>query len=391
MAKKRGNGEGSISRRKDGGWCAQYVVHTAEGRKRKTLYGNTRQEVAAKLAKALSDREGGLTFDARSLTVGEWMDRWLEDCLKPLVEAGKMAHSTFVRYEGIANNHLKPTLGHKKLKTLTRAEVRRLYNEKSNRLSPRSVDYLHTTLQKVLAQAVIDDLIPRNVASGEHPRSSRNQEEAKALSPIQVRALLTAADGERNEALYVVAVHTGLRQGELLGLMWTDVDLDTGKLSVRRSLKVTNHGLAFGPTKNKASRRSIPLNKSAVAALKAHRLRQDEERLRLGELWEDHDLVFPNRVGKPINHSNLYHREFTVLLKKAGLQDQDFTFHSLRHTFATELFRRGKHPKIVQSLLGHSSITQTMDRYSHLIEGIGGDAVGGLDEAFGQRVAVRLQ
>jgi len=229
------------------------------------------------------------------------------------------------------------------------------------------VDYIHTTLQKALDQAVIDDLIPRNVANGERPRSSRSQKEAKALSLAQVRALLTAAHGQRNETLYVVAVHTGLRQGELLGLRWTDVDLDTGRLSVRCSLKVTDHGLALGPTKNNASRRCVPLNKSAVAALQAHRLRQNEERLQLGKLWEDYDLIFPNRVGKPINPSNLYHREFKVLLQKAGLHDQGFTFHSLRHTFATELFRRRMHPKIVQSLLGHSSITQTMDRYSHLL------------------------
>jgi integrase len=213
--------------------------------------------------------------------------------------------------------------------------------------------------------------------------SSRNHQEAKALSPVQVRTLLTAADGERNESLYIVALHTGLRQGELLGLKWDDVDLERSKLSVRRSLKVTDQGLVFGPTKNKASRRSVPLNRSAVAAFKFHRLRQNEERLRLGGLWEDHDLVFPNRVGKPIYHCNLYNREFKILLKKAGLQDQGFTFHSLRHSFATELFRRSKHPKIVQSLLGHSSITQTMDRYSHLLEGIGGDAVEDLDESFG--------
>jgi integrase len=383
VTKKRGNGEGSITRRKTGGWCAQYTVYTVEGRKRKTLYGRTRQEVAAELAKALSDQEGGVTFNAGSITVGEWMDRWLEDCLKPLVEAGKMVHSTFVRYEGIANNHLKPTLGHRKLKALTRAEIRRLYNEKSKTLSPRSVDYIHTTLQKALDQAVIDELISRNVANGERPRSSRSQKEAKALSPAQVRALLTAARGQRNEALYAVAVHTGLRQGETLGLRWTDVDLDTCRLSVRGSLKVSDHGLDLGPTKNKASRRCIPLNKSAVAALKAHRLRQNEERLQLGELWKNYDLIFPNRVGKPINPSNLYHREFKVLLQKAGLHDQGFTFHSLRHTFATELFKRRMHPKIVQSLLGHSSITQTMDRYSHLLGGIGDDAVEGLDESFG--------
>jgi integrase len=204
----------------------------------------------------------------------------------------------------------------------------------------------------------------------------------KALSPTQVRALLIGARGTRNEALYVVAVHTGLRQGNLLGLTWTDVDLDAGKLSVRRSLKVTEYGLNFGPPKNKASRRSVPLNKSAVAALKAHTLRQKEERLRLGELWEDQDLVFPNRAGKPINPSNFYHRGFKVLLKKARLEIRGFTFNSLRHTFATKLFRRGKHPKIVQSLLGHSSITQTMDRYSHLLKDIGSDAVEGLDDSF---------
>ena len=126
-----------------------------------------------------------------------------------------------------------------------------------------------------------------------------------------MRALLAEASGEHNEA---AAIHTGLRKGELLGLKWTDLDLDGGTLSVHRSLKVTDHALDFGPTKNKASRRSVPLNKSAVAALKAHRLRQNEERLRLGELWQDQDLVFSNRVGKPINPSNLYNREYNPLL-----------------------------------------------------------------------------
>jgi integrase len=281
------------------------------------------------------------------------------------------------------NNHLKPALGHRRLKHLSRAEVRRLYKEKGKAVSPRSVDYIHVTLQKALSQAVRDDLIPRNVASGERPRSSRHLKEARALSLTQVRALLAQARGERNEAIYMVASHTGLRKGELLGLKWTDLDLDGGTLSVRRSLKVTDHGLDFGPTKNKASRRSVPLNKSAVGALKAHRLRQNEERLRLGELWEDQDLVFPNRVGKPINPSNLYNREYKPLLKRAGLENERFTFHSLRHTLASALCNKRVYPKVIQSLLGHSSITQTMDTYSHLMGGMGDEAVDGLDEAFG--------
>lgn len=384
---KRGNGEGSIGRRKDGGWMAQYVVHTSEGvRKRRTVYGKTRAEVSRKLTKALSNREDGLVFDDRGLTVGEYLDVWLSDCVEPLVRHGKMEHGTLVRYAGIVRNHIKPALGHKKLKDLDRAEVRRFYNEKGKRLSPRTVDYVHVTLQKALKQAVRDDLIPRNVAEGERPRSSRHRghKETEALSREQVKALLRAARGERNEALYVLAVHTGLRQGEMLGLRWTDADLQgsTGELSVRRSLKVTADGLGFGPPKNKASRRSVPLNRTAVAALKAHRKRQNEERLRTPE-WTNNGLVFPNRVGGPMDHNNLYHREYKALLKKAGLAEQGFTFHSLRHTFGTAPFKRGEHPKIVQSLLGHASIVQTMDTYSHLLEDIGGDAVGGLDEAFG--------
>jgi len=188
--------------------------------------------------------------------------------------------------------------------------------------------------------------------------------------------LLSAARGTRCEALYVTAVHTGLRQGELLGLRWSDVDLEAGNLSVTRSLKVTADGLAFGAPKNQTSRRSVPLNKTVVSALRAHRLRQNEERLSAPE-WHDHDLVFSNRVGWPTDHNNLYYREFKPLLKKAGLADQGFTFHSLRHTFATALFNRRQH-KIVQSLLGYASITQTMDTYSHLLEDIGGDAVDNL-------------
>ncbi|WP_266096321.1 tyrosine-type recombinase/integrase [Rubrobacter tropicus] len=124
----------------------------------------------------------------------------------------------------------------------------------------------------------------------------------------------------------------------------------------------------------------VPLNKTAAAALRAHRARQNEERI-AARIWRDADLVFPNRVGGPMDHNNLYYRDYKTLLKRVGLDG--YTFHALRHTFATALFNQGKHPKRVQSLLGHSSITQTMDTYSHLIDDIGGDAVDGLDEMFG--------
>lgn len=379
MARK---GDG-ITKRKDGRYVARYTVHTAEGPKRKMIYGKKYKDVEKKLNEARANADKGLVFDD-TLTVGEWLQSWISDTVRPLVDAGKMTHSSFVRYEGIVNKHLSPTLGRRKLKDLSRAEVRRLYADKGKTLSPRSVDYLHVTLQKALSQAVRDDLIPRNVAEGERPRSSRQKSpaSAKALSPVQVRALLDAASGHRSEALYVVALHTGLRQGELLGLLWEDLDLKAGRLSVRRSLKITDHGLDLGSTKNNTSRRSVPLNRVAVAALKAHRTRQNQERLRTGDLWEDHGLVFPNRVGKPMDHGNLYLREYKPLLKGAGLEDQGFTFHALRHTFATELFNQGKRPKVIQSLLGHSSIVQTMDTYSHLLNDLDDNEVGGLEDAF---------
>ena len=146
---KRVNGEGSIGRRKSGGWMAQYVVHTAEGRKRKTVYGKTRKDVAEKLARATADRDGGLVFDAGTLTVGEYVERWLSDSVRDTVR-----QRTYERYEQITRLHIKPTLGRIKLKTLTPAHVRALYREKLDAgLSARTVQYVHVTLHRALKQA----------------------------------------------------------------------------------------------------------------------------------------------------------------------------------------------------------------------------------------------
>lgn len=158
---KRSNGEGTISRRKNGGWMGQYVVYTAEGRKRKTIYGKTRKEVASKLAKAISDREGGLAFDAGNLTLGEYLYRWLKDSVR-----GAVRESTAKRYEELSRLHIKPALGRTKLIRLAPGHVRGLYQEKLDAgLSARTVNYVHRTLFKALKQAMADGLVPRNVAS----------------------------------------------------------------------------------------------------------------------------------------------------------------------------------------------------------------------------------
>ena len=308
--KKRGNGEGSITRRKGAGWMAQYTVYTAEGRKRKMLYGDTRAEVAARLAKAMADREQGLTFDAESLRLSEYLDRWLIDGVK-----GTVRQRSWERYEQIARVHIKPTLGRLKLKTLTPAHVRSLYREKLEAgLAQRTVQYIHITLHKALKDGV--GLVPRNVTEGiKAPRPK--QKEINALSADQARAFLSAAQGDRFEALYVVAVHCGLREGELLGLLWKDLDLDAGTISVRRTLSETKIGHVFEAPKNRKGR-NIRLTAGAITALDRHSKMQQKEQARLEGLGEDHGLVFPNRVGKTMNAKNLTTRNFKPILDALG-------------------------------------------------------------------------
>src|SRR5215207_1140902 len=193
---RRGNGEGSISRRNDGRWMGRYTVHTTDGPKQRAVYGKTRSEVAEKLTKAMADRDGGFVFDAGTLTVGEFLERWLLDSVRDTVR-----QRTYEGCAHIVERHIVPSLGRVKLKALTPAHVRGLYRERlDSGLSPRTVQYIHTTLNKALKQAVADGLIPRNpVASVKSPRPRRS--EIKPLDREQVRTLFEAASGHRLEAL----------------------------------------------------------------------------------------------------------------------------------------------------------------------------------------------
>jgi integrase len=374
MMGKRGNGEGSITRRKNGGWMAQYTAYTAEGRKRKTIYGKTRQEVAAKLAKALSDRENGLVFDADNLRLGEYLEQWLENSVRDTVR-----HTTFERYEQIVRTHIRPALGSVKLKNVTPAHVRGLYRNKlESRLSPRTVQYVHVTLHKSLKQAVSDGLIPRNATEAVKPPQVR-REEIRPLTPEQVKMLLDAASGDRLEALYVLAVHTGLRQGELLGLKWDDIDLEAGTLQVRRALITARGGPRLAAPKTKGSRRRVSLTGAAAEALKGHLERQLEEIDRAGSLWQENGLVFASETGAPLDRRAVTSRRFKPLLKRAGLPH--FRFHDLRHTCATLLLTKNVNPKVVSEMLGHSSIAITLDTYSHVLPNMQDSAARALEDA----------
>ncbi len=371
---KRGNGEGTISRRKNGGWMAQYYVHTAEGRKRKTIYGKTRQEVAKNLAKALSDREGGLIFDAEGLKLREYLARWLEGSVKDTVR-----NTTYERYEQISRTHIIPMLGDVKLKGLSPTHVRGLYKEKLQTLSPRTVQYIHVTLHKALKQAVNDGLVPRNATEAVKPPQVR-REEIRPLTPEQVKQLLDAARGDRLEALYTLAVHTGLRQGELLGLKWEDVDLEAGSLHVKRTLTTARGGPRLAAPKTKGSRRRVSLTRGAVDALRGHLARQLEEIDRASSLWQENGLVFASDMGTPLDRRDLTSRQFKPLLKRAKLPETT-RFHDLRHTCATLLLTKNVNPKVVSEMLGHSNIAITLDTYSHVLPNMQDSAARALEEA----------
>jgi integrase len=364
MARRRGNGEGTITRRKDGRWEARYCVPTVNGTKRKTIYGKTQGEVRDRLTKALSDRIDGIVYDDENMTVGEYLDVWLKGSVY-----GSVRRSTYDRDTNLVKNHIKPVLGGLKLKKLNSAHVQSFYRDRLDKgLSASTVYKMHDILRRGLAQAAKWHLVQRNVADTVKPPKPA-QKEICALSIAETRRLLEAAGGDRLEALYVLAVTTGMRQGELLALRWQDVDVENAVVSVRRTLTRSGGRVVFGEPKTKKSRRSIRLTPQAVEALKSHLERQLQDMEILGDRYQDQGLVFTTDTGAPINPSNLRQRSFAPLLKRAGLPHM--RFHDLRHTCATLLLSRGVHPKFVQELLGHATIAITLDTYSHVMPSMG--------------------
>jgi integrase len=385
MAKRRGNGEGTIYPHKRNGrkvgYRGAYTVHTASGSKRRYVSGKDREEVRVKLTKAMADRDGGMIFDAGKLTVGEYLDRWLRDSVK-----GTVKETTYANYAYINRVHLSPALGSIKLKSLTPAHVRGLYREKSRtKLSAATVKKMHVVVYKALAQAVSDGLIPRNAAHGVRtPRVSAPGEEIKPLTSEECTALLESARDERLEALYVLAVHCGMREGELLALRWDDVDLDSAKpaLRVRRTLTrgEDGRGWVVGASTKSGRGRRVRLTRRAAAALKDHRKRQLEERMRLAGLWRDTGLVFPNETGSLLNPSNLRNRSFKRIKARSGVRD-DLRFHDLRHTCATLLLSEGVNAKVVSEMLGHASIAITLNTYSHVLPDMQDSAADAMETA----------
>jgi len=368
---RRNNGEGSIQKRKDGRWCGRYSV---DG-KRKYVYGKTRKEVSEKLFKLISESKSSYAFDIDSkILIRDHMNDWLENSVRASVSI-----RTYERRGEVTRLHVIPLLGDMKLKDLTPNHLRRLYREKlDSGLSPRSVNHIHCTLNKALNEAVRWRIIPVNVCGLVNPPRCPD-EEMKVLTSKQVGRLLEISKGDRFEALYYLAVTTGMRRGELLALKWEDVNFNRGTVQVKRSLSRIRGGLIFVSPKSAKGRRNIALTTGVIEALRKHRVIQDEERSR--ENWQENGLVFPTTVGTPLYPHLVVQRSFKKLLRKAGLP-LDTRFHDLRHTAATLLLTKGVHPKIVQELLGHSSISITLDTYSHVLPNMQSEAVRAMEDIF---------
>jgi integrase len=357
-AGRRGNGEGTIFQRKDGRWTAGAEVG---GYRRKWIYGKTRREVADRLSKVQRDVAEGRPVINERLSVAEYLNRWLYEVAKQ-----RTRPMTWRGYEHLVRLHILPSIGRVRLAKLTPQHVHSLVTLKvrEGRLSPRTIQYMHSVLRAALNQAVRWRMVHYNAAAMvSTPRVTRR--EVLALTPEEARRLLDAARGDRLEALYSVALALGLRQGEALGLMWSDLDLEVGTLRVRRaSQRIPHQGTQLVETKTERSRRTLVMPPIVVSALRSHRARQALERLAAGEKWVDLDLVFPSDRGTLADGPNVTHR-FHKLLERSGLPPM--RFHDLRHACASLLLVQGVHPRVVMETLGHSQISLTMNTYSHVL------------------------
>jgi integrase len=367
---RRGRGEGSIYQRADNQWCATVSVgYDSQGRrKRRTLFGATKAEVQEKLAEVQMTLLEGTFIEPSKLRVGDYLDRWLEDAAKPSIRS-----TTHASYAGIIKNHIKPKIGGVLLSSLTPIHVQAMQSSLArDGASPRVRQLVHAVHSGALKQAVKWDLVVRNVCNAVDPPRVPKKE-IEVLSQADVTKLLTAAKVNRFEAMFVLALGTGMRLGEIFALKWESVDLDRAALAVKHTLVEVNGQLTLAEPKTAKSRRRIDLPARVVSALRRHRKAQ------IKEGFPDVPWVFCNSVGGPLRRSHFHANVFKPILEAAELEP--IRFHDLRHTSATLLLSAGVHPKVVQERLGHAQISITLDTYSHVMPSLQVEAAEKLDAA----------
>jgi len=368
MSKKRSQGEGSIYKRKDGLWTAQVTV---EG-KHVGKYFKTQREARDWLHTTNSQIKDGLTLSGAQTSYEQFLVQWL-NTIKSSIRP-----KTHEQYTQIVLQHIIPALGAIKLKDLRPDHIQSLYNRKlKDGASVRTVILIHSVIHRSLNHAMQWGLLGRNSAQAV-TRPKLRRKEMKILNDTQVRSLIMAAKGTKYEGMFWLAVATGVREGELIALRWSDLDWKNQKLQIQRQVqRIKDQGLVFSEPKSASGRRVIILGKTTIERLRIHFELQQSERQFAGAKWKENDLIFPTSVGTPMEASNLL-KHFKEYLKKANLPD--IRFHDLRHTAASLMLLQGVHPKVVQERLGHSEIGITLNIYSHVLPAMQEVAAEKMDE-----------
>ena len=378
---------GSVQKKNKNSWRLVFDLdrdHTGRRRQKVVAFKGSKRNAEIELARLISELENGGFVEPQTLTLGDYLERWLDS-----QKASSVSAKTFERYDEICRMHLVPNLGSNRLQKLQPMQIQSYYSEahKNGRLngkgglSARTVLHHHRILRQALQQAVRWRLISINPADAVKPPKPVRKE-METLSDDDTAKLLNGFQDTNYFVPVLIAVTTGLRQGEILALRWGDIDFEKRSLSVRRTLEKTRqHGLRFKEPKTKRSSRVVVLPKLTLDALRQHRIAQAELQLKIGMRPSKDSLVVARATGDPIN-PRTFTNEFTRLLVniRKTVDMPRITFHGLRHTHATQLLSSGIHPKIAQERLGHSTIATTMDLYSHVTESMQEDAALRVDE-----------
>jgi integrase len=359
MAKKRGNNEGSIYKRNNGTWRAMVTV---QGR-RLTFTAKTKGEGQNWVRGMLDEIDNGLTYDNTQVSVEMFMEDWLVS-IEP-----SLRYNTFKQYSQVTRQHILPVLGNFQLRDLKPEHIQQLYNQMvKNEYGLRTVQVVHSVIHRALVHAVKLGSIPRNPDDATTPPKPKTVE-MQFLDENQVQQLLITAKARNDRlfALYHLAIATGMRQGELLGLKWSDLEWEQGLLQVQRQLTIKKGGgFEFTAPKTKSGIRRIDLGENTLRILREHRQQQLVQMQMAGETWQENDLIFPSEIGTTSDRDNI-RKDFKRLLKEAGLPA--IRFHDLRHTGASLLLNNGIPVIIVSRRLGHARPSITLDVYGHLMPG----------------------
>ena len=366
--KKNAQGAGTIRKRSDGRWEARFTTGfdpTTGKQIQKSIYGKTQKDVREKLRAMTAEVDQGTYQDPCKMTVEEWLDIWLKEY------TGNTKPHTRKTYEAVIQNHIKPVFGSQKLSSITSVSVQKFVNNLENQkdkqqpLSPKTIKNIHGVLHSALQQAVRIGLLWVNPASYTI-LPKRTKAEIMPLQDEEVSRFLAAIHGHPFEYIYLTDLFTGLRQSELLGLTWGDINFSDGCITIRRQLQFlgSKHGgYRFTTPKNGKSRQIFPA-KYVMDVLKRQQRKQLEMRLAAGPAWNNpDDLVFTDALGNHLKHDLIY-RHVKRIFAQIGCPDR--RFHDLRHSYAVLSIQAGDDIKTVQENLGHYSAAFTLDVYGHV-------------------------